>query len=223
MKAPSYKPCSCGADCNFIAAGAEEPCWGQVAMIEEGGDGSEIHACQGHREICDWAHNPELGRKYVPEDPTAGCDYVAGSNEPCDSCPRRITCLYRCKLLLEASAEEPKPLLPDLQPSKRSELPAAAEAEALSPVAGSPVPGKIRLECWVDGDRYGFNCPKGLWSVEGSELGEVIEQALRYYRQYEAAGEYLPWSVDEEAPAGADSDPKKGAAGGLSRSPCPRS
>lgn len=33
------------------------------------------------------------------------CDYVKDSNEPCSTCPRKITMLYRCGLLQEAAAE----------------------------------------------------------------------------------------------------------------------
>jgi len=33
------------------------------------------------------------------------CGYVPASNEPCETCPRKITALYRCGLLQEAVKE----------------------------------------------------------------------------------------------------------------------
>lgn len=33
------------------------------------------------------------------------CTYIPGSNEPCLTCPRKITMLYMCHLLQEAASE----------------------------------------------------------------------------------------------------------------------
>ena len=33
------------------------------------------------------------------------CNYKENSNEPCETCPRLITCLYMCKLLQEINNE----------------------------------------------------------------------------------------------------------------------
>lgn len=34
------------------------------------------------------------------------CDYIAGSNNPCATCPRKITSLHMCGLLQEAASDE---------------------------------------------------------------------------------------------------------------------
>ena len=36
------------------------------------------------------------------------CDYKKNSNEPCKTCSRLITALYKCKLLQEAAKESQK-------------------------------------------------------------------------------------------------------------------
>lgn len=33
------------------------------------------------------------------------CTYVPRSNEPCETCPKQITCLYMCKFLQEGAQE----------------------------------------------------------------------------------------------------------------------
>lgn len=41
----------------------------------------------------------------IGEDEEVPCDYEPGSNVPCDSCPRKITMLYRCGALQEMARE----------------------------------------------------------------------------------------------------------------------
>jgi hypothetical protein len=64
--APSYNPSSCcGAHCFRYKGYPDEPCWGEVEVIEEEMDGDDwwwIHACQGH---LDCYCNPD--GKYRPE------------------------------------------------------------------------------------------------------------------------------------------------------------
>lgn len=54
MKSKSYNPHSCcGADCNNLGDNPEEPCWGDVEVVDEIYDEdiedySCLHMCQGH-------------------------------------------------------------------------------------------------------------------------------------------------------------------------------
>lgn len=41
----------------------------------------------------------------IGEDAEGLCDYEPGSNVPCDSCPRKISMLYRCGVLQEMAKE----------------------------------------------------------------------------------------------------------------------
>lgn len=36
------------------------------------------------------------------------CGYIPGSNDPCATCPRLISCLYMCRLLQEVFKEDGK-------------------------------------------------------------------------------------------------------------------
>jgi len=65
----SYNPASCcGDDCSFNwHATEEEPCWGDVEVIDEiysETDWSWIHACQGHTNY-DWTGSEK--NIYIPE------------------------------------------------------------------------------------------------------------------------------------------------------------
>lgn len=54
MKLNCYKQATCcsGIDCCFLGENPEQPCWGQVKVVdnEYDGDGGEIyiHCCEGH-------------------------------------------------------------------------------------------------------------------------------------------------------------------------------
>lgn len=51
-------------------------------------------------------------------------------------------------------------------------------------------PGSANLV--VKRTKHGFEvkCPKGLWSVTGSDFQGVVNEALHYYMQYAQDGEY---------------------------------
>jgi hypothetical protein len=66
LELKSYKPSTCcGAECFRYKGYPDEPCWGQVTVIEEetaGDDQWWIHACQGHQDCYCNPHG-----KYRPE------------------------------------------------------------------------------------------------------------------------------------------------------------
>lgn len=57
-----------------------------------------------------------------------------------------------------------------------------------SPLAG--VTGSANLVVKKTKHGYEINCPKGLWGVSGPDVRSVMSEALHYYRQYAADGEY---------------------------------
>jgi len=65
MSKYDYKEAECcGADCEFLDCDDDQPCWGQVEVVdEEFSDDYEysrwIHACQGHEDIY-------CGGEYIP-------------------------------------------------------------------------------------------------------------------------------------------------------------
>lgn len=64
MKAASYKKSECcGANCDLLDCYDDQPCWGEVDVIDE--DWTEddwwwVHACEGHRLYRE-------GTAYIPE------------------------------------------------------------------------------------------------------------------------------------------------------------
>ena len=44
----AYTVCHCGANCDWLGADADEPCWGEVAPSGISGDDDFCHACRGH-------------------------------------------------------------------------------------------------------------------------------------------------------------------------------
>ena len=44
--------------------------------------------------------------------------------------------------------------------------------------------------CKHDEDRYIIECKKGLWAVEGPYMKQIINEAMHYFNQYKADGEY---------------------------------
>lgn len=53
----------CGADCYYLSLIGDDPCWGDVKVIEAAyteDDHWWIHACQGHKDC--W-----YGGQYIPE------------------------------------------------------------------------------------------------------------------------------------------------------------
>ncbi len=65
MKLPSYKQAdccvNCDCDCDYLNWYDNEPCWGQVTVVDEiysDDDSWWIHACEGHAERND-------GGKYI--------------------------------------------------------------------------------------------------------------------------------------------------------------
>jgi hypothetical protein len=66
-KSESYKVSECcGADCDLLGCRENEPCWGEVDVVDEccTEDYSDcwwVHACEGHRDtVTD-------GKAYIPE------------------------------------------------------------------------------------------------------------------------------------------------------------
>ena len=69
------------------------------------GQGSITQMENASQELSDTMNGENVeDQKALPEQ--SGCDYVAGSNKPCKTCPRLITCLYMCKYLQEGSKDE---------------------------------------------------------------------------------------------------------------------
>jgi hypothetical protein len=46
----------------------------------------------------------------------------------------------------------------------------------------------VEINC--NGTHAEINCRKGLWSVSGSSFHQIIGEALHYWQQYRADGEY---------------------------------
>lgn len=64
---PSYRVNDDGTDCGWLDNRDDEPCYGQVRLVDEINEGGEwvyIHACDGH-ERC-WR-----GQPYKPEEPNS--------------------------------------------------------------------------------------------------------------------------------------------------------
>ena len=56
-----------------------------------------------------------------------------------------------------------------------------------------------------DDGLYTIECPKGLWAVSGPDMEELEGEALHYYRQYRADGEYEEQNRQEtEAASGVE-------------------
>ena len=54
----SYNPgACCGADCTYDYLSTEDkPCWGDVEVVGDEGDGDSwtwLHACRGHKDVYD--------------------------------------------------------------------------------------------------------------------------------------------------------------------------
>lgn len=67
-KSASYKKADCcGDDCVMLDAYDDQPCWGQVTVIDEDywdDDWCWVHACEGHVEH-------RYGKQYIPEEKDA--------------------------------------------------------------------------------------------------------------------------------------------------------
>jgi len=62
-----YLPCKCGADCSWLDAYADEPCYGQVDKDDEDDEGNPFHVCLGHKETLGWCLGHQTSRKYIPK------------------------------------------------------------------------------------------------------------------------------------------------------------
>ncbi len=61
-----YLPCSCGCDCGWLDGYPDQPCWGQVEVVEATPD-QWVHACQGHIEMWEWCCGSKTAREYIPQ------------------------------------------------------------------------------------------------------------------------------------------------------------
>lgn len=67
VQSPSYKPCHCGAACDFSDESTDaEPCWGDVDAVDEVQCAEDeyyfVHACEGHFNFSEYPRGP-----YIPE------------------------------------------------------------------------------------------------------------------------------------------------------------
>jgi len=62
-----YKSCVDGGDCAWLNGDVNEPCWGQVLILDEDCEGNWIHGCQGHINTWEWCHRSKTASKYIPK------------------------------------------------------------------------------------------------------------------------------------------------------------
>lgn len=82
--------------CNACGASEVEP----KIVVQERADLSF-----GEVPLCPECESEDIVADEGGSDCARACDYTAGSNQPCATCPRLISTLYRCGLLQEAARD----------------------------------------------------------------------------------------------------------------------